>query len=174
MKSLKELKDRLMKDENFRKIYEERKPLMDFINDILELRYKKGWTQEDLAKAVGTAKSNISRIENGKQNLSYEMMQKLVKALGGKLLITAFGDRVVKLSEETVRMLDEISKRTGKTIDHLVEEIVEMFKDTLRKNNMENISKVDRGIPRIMSSEIKGAMRSQIEKFDRIRSGDKV
>ncbi|MCD6463078.1 MAG: hypothetical protein J7L52_05240 [Thermotogae bacterium] len=68
-------------------------------------------------------------------------MQKLVKALGGKLLITAFGDRVVKLSEETVRILDEISKRTGKNIDHLVGEIVEMFKDTLRKNNMENISK---------------------------------
>ena len=127
MKNLEELKSRLMKNENFKKIYEEKRPLMDFIDDILELRYEKGWTQEDLAKAIGTAKSNISRIEKGKQNISYQMMQKLVRVLGGKLFITAYGDRVIRLSKEAMDILNDISRRSRKAPEQIVEESIRIF-----------------------------------------------
>ena len=128
MKTLNELKTKLMKYENFKKIYEENQPLMNFIHDIIELRYKKGWTQEDLAKAIGTTKNTISKIEKGEQNINYQTMLKLVNALNGKLFITAQGDRVIKLSEETMNILIDISKRSGKSPVQIIEESIRKYK----------------------------------------------
>ena len=128
MKTLNELKTKLMKNENFKKIYEEKQPLMNFIHDIIELRYKKGWTQEDLAKAIGTTKNTISKIEKGEQNISYQTMLKLVNALNGKLFISAQGDRVIKLSEETMNILINISKRSGKSPVQIIEESIRKYK----------------------------------------------
>ena len=128
MKTLNELKTELMKNENFKKIYEEKQPLMNFIHDIIELRYKKGWTQEDLAKAIGTTKNTISKIEKGEQNISYQTMLKLVNALNGKLFISAQGDRVIKLSEETMNILINISKRSGKSPVQIIEESIRKYK----------------------------------------------
>ena len=124
MKTLNKLKNKLMKNKNFKNIYEKNQPLMDFIDDIIELRYKKGWTQEDLAKAIGTTKNTISKIEKGKQNINYQTMQKLVNALNGKLFISAQGDRVIKLSEETMNILNDISKRSGKSPVQIIEEFI--------------------------------------------------
>lgn len=117
-----------MKNKNFKNIYEENQPLMDFIDDILELRYKKGWTQEDLAKAIGTTKNTISKIEKGEQNISYQTMQKLVNVLNGKLFISAHGNRVIKLSEETMNILNDISKRSGKSPVQIIEESIRKYK----------------------------------------------
>ena len=128
MKTLNKLKNKLMKNKNFRNIYEKNQPLMDFIHDILELRYKKGWTQEDLAKAIGTTKNTISKIEKGEQNISYQTMQKLVNALNGKLFISAQGDRVIKLSEETMNILINISKCSGKSPMQIIEESIRKYK----------------------------------------------
>ena len=124
MKTLNKLKNKLMKNKNFKNIYEKNQPLMDFIDDIIELRYKKGWTQEDLAKAIGTTKNTISKIEKGEQNINYQTMQKLVNALNGKLFISAQGDRVIKLSEKTMNILINISKRSGKSPVQIIEEFI--------------------------------------------------
>ena len=50
------------------------------------MRLEKSWTQEDLAKAVGTSQSAIHRIEKGSQNISLEMVKKLSEALGNQIL----------------------------------------------------------------------------------------
>ena len=50
------------------------------------LRMEKGWTQEELAKAVGSSQSAIHRIEKGGQNISLEMVKKLSEALGTQIL----------------------------------------------------------------------------------------
>ena len=39
-------------------------------------------SQEELAQRVGTQKSNISRIENGRQNISVDYIQAIAEALG--------------------------------------------------------------------------------------------
>ena len=53
---------------------------------IERLRLKKGWTQDDLAKAVGSSQSAIHRIEKGGQNISLSMVNKLSRALGNQIL----------------------------------------------------------------------------------------
>lgn len=53
---------------------------------IEHLRLKKGWTQEDLAQAVGSSQSAIHRIEKGGQNVSLGMINKLSEALGNQIL----------------------------------------------------------------------------------------
>ena len=50
------------------------------------MRLEKGWTQEELANAVGSSQSAIHRIEKGGQNISLTMVKKLSEALGKQIL----------------------------------------------------------------------------------------
>lgn len=53
---------------------------------IEHMRVERGWTQEELAKAVGSSQSAIHRIEKGGQNVSLEMIKKLSEAFGSQIL----------------------------------------------------------------------------------------
>ena len=50
-----------------------------------DLRKKKNLTQEQLAEKTGIEKGQISRIENGKYNLTLATINKLACALGAKV-----------------------------------------------------------------------------------------
>jgi len=50
-----------------------------------ELRKKKNLTQEQLAEKTGIEKGQISRIENGKYNLTLATINKIAAALGAKV-----------------------------------------------------------------------------------------
>ncbi|MBQ6313701.1 UDP-N-acetylglucosamine 1-carboxyvinyltransferase [Candidatus Saccharibacteria bacterium] len=59
----------------------------EVIGETIEhMRVERGWTQEELAKAVGTSQSAIHRIEKGGQNVSLEMINKLSEAFGVQIL----------------------------------------------------------------------------------------
>ena len=53
---------------------------------IEQMRLEKGWTQEELSRAVGSSQSAIHRIEKGGQNISLEMIKKLSEAFGTQIL----------------------------------------------------------------------------------------
>lgn len=53
---------------------------------IEHMRIEKGWTQEELANAVGSSQSAIHRIEKGRQNISLEMIKKISEAFGSQIL----------------------------------------------------------------------------------------
>lgn len=53
---------------------------------IQDTRIARMMTQCDLAKKIGTSQSAINRIENGKQNISIEMVEKISEALKVELL----------------------------------------------------------------------------------------
>lgn len=57
------------------------------IQKLTRARLEKGLTQEQLAKLIGTQRSNICRIESGTQNLSLDMMLKIAEALGKDISI---------------------------------------------------------------------------------------
>ena len=57
----------------------------DIIAKLVEARLKKGITQIELAKMIGTQRSNICRLESGAQNLTIDMILKISAALGKKI-----------------------------------------------------------------------------------------
>ena len=57
------------------------------IGQVVErLRTEKGWTQAELADAIGSSQSAVHRIEKGTQNISLELVQKIARALGSQIL----------------------------------------------------------------------------------------
>lgn len=82
-----EIKDLLMKDEEFKSEYEKLKPRYDVISQIIEEHDKQNITQEELALRVGTQKSNISRLESGTYNPSLDFLIKVVHSLGKEMQI---------------------------------------------------------------------------------------
>lgn len=52
---------------------------------IVELRNEYNYSQDDLAKLSGFARTTVSKIENGKYNASIDLLSKLVKPLGVKV-----------------------------------------------------------------------------------------
>ncbi len=59
-----EFKKEALSNPEVRKEYENLKPLFKIKKKLTEARLKKGLTQEEVAKRIGTSKSNISRIES--------------------------------------------------------------------------------------------------------------
>ena len=82
MRSFDSLKKEWLKDEKFGKVYYSKRPLRVFVREIKSARLEKGLSQKDLAEAIGTSQGVIARIESGRQNISYEMMLRLSRALG--------------------------------------------------------------------------------------------
>ena len=57
------------------------------IGQVVErLRTERGWTQAELAEAIGSSQSAIHRVEKGAQNISLELVQKISQALGSQIL----------------------------------------------------------------------------------------
>lgn len=84
---LSEIREQLMKDEEFRAEYEKLKLRYELISQIIEARTSQNITQEELARRVGTQRSNISRLESGKHNPSLDFMAKIARSLGKELQI---------------------------------------------------------------------------------------
>lgn len=64
--SLKALKQKALQNNMVRTEYEKLAGEFDLMNQLITMRTSAGSTQEELAKRIGTAKGNISRLERGK------------------------------------------------------------------------------------------------------------
>ncbi len=58
--------------------------------NIFAARIKKGWTQERLAKKMGTLQPSVARIERGNKIPSLDYMLRVAKALGTGLVAPTF------------------------------------------------------------------------------------
>lgn len=85
--SFEEIKAEMLHDEAFRQEYERLKPRYEVISQIIEARKEKNMTQSDLAKLMGTQKSNISRLESGNYNPSLDFLIRIAGCLGKELQI---------------------------------------------------------------------------------------
>ena len=63
----------------------ELRPALNLGNDVLDFRVDVGWTQVDLARAVGTNQANISRLESALANPTLGFLKKVARALGAEL-----------------------------------------------------------------------------------------
>ena len=84
--SLHNLKQRAL--ENLVKAeYEKLTEEFAFINQLLTMRSQAGLTQEEVAKRMQTQKSNISRLERGNSNPSWQTLVKYAHACGFELTL---------------------------------------------------------------------------------------
>jgi DNA-binding XRE family transcriptional regulator len=85
--TFKDFKKEAMADPEFKKEYEKLAPVWDLRKKLIMLRLKEGKTQEQVAKLMGTQKSNISRLESG-EKVSFPTLSTISKyanALGYKV-----------------------------------------------------------------------------------------
>ena len=88
MKNWKTLKKELLENKKVAGEYKKLAPVYQLISQLIEARIKKGLTQEQLADKIGTKQSAIARLESGNSNPSIAFLEKVSKALGGKLQIS--------------------------------------------------------------------------------------
>ena len=77
-----------LKDQKFQKHYEEERAALVLAMKISQLREKKGLTQKDLAKLMGTSQQAVSRIESGEyEGFTLTTLEKIARATGTRLKI---------------------------------------------------------------------------------------
>ena len=90
--SFRSLKERLLKDPEFRAEYEKLGPEFELIHAIIKKRTEKGFTQEALAKKIGKKQSAIARLESGFSNPTFSLLNQVAHALDSEVKIS-FSDR---------------------------------------------------------------------------------
>ena len=77
-----------LKDPEFKKEYDALELEYSIIAQVIQKRLDRGLSQKQLAEKIGTKQSAISRLERGNISLSIAFLEKVSKALGGKLQIS--------------------------------------------------------------------------------------
>jgi len=81
-------KKEILKNPKIKAEYNRLGPEYDIIEAIIRQRIKKGLTQKQLAKKIGTKQSSLSRLESGNYNPSLSFLKKVATALDSDLHIT--------------------------------------------------------------------------------------
>lgn len=82
-----ELKKELLKDPKVKVEYDRLEPEFMLIESVIRKRLERKMTQKVLARKMKTKQSAISRLESGRANPSFQFLQKVATALGGRLKI---------------------------------------------------------------------------------------
>jgi ribosome-binding protein aMBF1 (putative translation factor) len=78
---------RKLQNPEFRAAYDAEDKRIELVLQIIKLRQRRGMTQSDLAKAIGTRQANVSRLERFDANLTLGTLEKVAQALGANLEI---------------------------------------------------------------------------------------
>ena len=79
--TLKDYKEKKMKDPEFAKAYDDIQPEMNVIRAIIDARISQNLTQKELAERTGIAQTEISKLENGTRNPSIKLLQRLADGM---------------------------------------------------------------------------------------------
>ncbi len=87
LRSWKEARKELLSDHETAKEYEELRPQLEIISQIIKARDEQGITQAELAERTGIRQSNISRLEGGNYNPSVGFLARIARGLDMELHI---------------------------------------------------------------------------------------
>jgi transcriptional regulator with XRE-family HTH domain len=77
-----------LKDAEFKAYYQEERQALKLAMKIAKLREKKGLSQQQMAKLMGTSQQAVSRIESGEyEGFTLKTLEKIAKATGTKVKI---------------------------------------------------------------------------------------
>lgn len=88
MSDLQKHLDELKQDPEFVAEYDALDTQYAFARQVIAARIKEGMTQAELAKRIGTSQANISKLEHGTLNPSFDMARRIADGLGKKLLVS--------------------------------------------------------------------------------------
>ena len=80
-------KQKLLKDPEFKKLYEDSQPEFEIAKAIIRARIQNKITQKELAEKMNTTQSVISRVEQGKTSPSISLLKRLAAALNTTLQV---------------------------------------------------------------------------------------
>lgn len=80
-------KKKLLKDPEFKKLYEESRPEFEIAKAIIRARIDNKITQKELAEKMNTTQSVISRVEQGRTSPSIALLKRLAVALNTTLQV---------------------------------------------------------------------------------------
>ena len=100
MKTLDLYLNEQLKNEEFRKEWEENQPEMDIIRAMADARISQNLTQKELAERTGINQADISKLENGTRNPSLKLLKRLADGMGMdlKLVFTPKEPQNLKLA----------------------------------------------------------------------------
>lgn len=130
------------------------------ITQLAAARMEKGMTQAQLARAIGTQRSNICRLESGSQNLTLDMFFKIADALGKEPSIL-LSDREENMeSIYLLKIFDTPLVRFGLTdsgLEGLRARIIDVYEDHKHLFPL-NLTLNDEGILRLRERTAKRRM----------------
>jgi len=103
--------------------------LASFVTDYEFLQGKNKFTQQDIARKIGTTQSAISRMVNLKGKPNYDLLQRVSAAVGGELLVTPLGKYSVTLPYDLIDVVDMVAKRKNIGVSELLLDIVRSYFD---------------------------------------------
>jgi transcriptional regulator with XRE-family HTH domain len=95
---------------------------------IAYLRQQKGLSLGELAKAAGTTKAQIQKLERGDRRLSLEWMERLARALDTKISDLLPAEEVASAQDPADALLDVLSRLPSRDRERLIP----LFKRVLR------------------------------------------
>ena len=87
MTKLKDLKNRLMEDPEFREEYAKVDDEFTLIEALVRARMTAKLTQVELARRLGTTQSAIARLEGGRVSPSFKTLRRYAEATGTRLTV---------------------------------------------------------------------------------------
>jgi transcriptional regulator with XRE-family HTH domain len=81
------LKNRWMKEEGFKKAYEESQAEFELARKLIQARIQSGLSQEDVAELMETSQSTVARLESGKTLPSMRTLKKFAEATNSAIEI---------------------------------------------------------------------------------------
>jgi transcriptional regulator with XRE-family HTH domain len=96
---------------------------------ILQLRKEKGWSQQQLAKMIGTSGPIIGRYERNEMMPSVEVAKKLADVFGTKLdYLVDDADRMTDIKDKAMldrlKEIESLDQEERKTVVHVIDSLL--------------------------------------------------
>ncbi|MBU1218777.1 helix-turn-helix transcriptional regulator [Myxococcota bacterium] len=110
--------------------------LVEFIEEYEFLREQNKLTQKDIAEKTNTKQAAISRFEKMRSKPTYQFLNRLSRAVGGKLLLTPAGEFTVTLPADLRELAKTKAEKEGTTVAKLLISTLrtELSKDVLAQS----------------------------------------
>lgn len=113
--------------------------ISSLVMESIESRYKKGISQKELAAAMGTMQSAISRFENMGREPGFKFLVRMAQALGHSPGVTLYGEYMATVNLISQDQVKEIANKNGMSEKTFVQKLLdEAVKDTIDKEIVES------------------------------------